>query len=296
MKKYTRREFVKTGIAGASVVSAGMVFSGTTFGSNSQIDQVELGKTGLKVSRLALGCGTNSWGRKSEFTRAGLETFKNVARYAHERGVTFFDTADLYGTHTYVKEVLKEIPRDQCQVMTKIWTTDNDWNTVAPVSETLDRFKKELGTDYFDIVLLHCMLDGKWVTEKKEFRDQLSEQKQKGIVKTVGVSCHNIDALRVAATDPWVDIILARINPQQIHMDGSPNEIMEILATATRKGKGVLGMKIFGAGEIKDEELREKSLNYVLKCNKVHAITIGMEKKEYIEDSVERITRITKNL
>ncbi len=295
MKKYSRREFVRTGIAGVSAVSAGLAFSCTVPG-NSEIDQVVLGETGLKVSRLALGTGYHGGNRSSAFTRAGIDQFLKVARHAYERGVTLIDCADSYGTHPFAGELFKEIPRDKFQVLTKIWTTNNDWNTVVPVSETLDRFKKELGTDYFDIVLLHCMLNGNWITEKEQFREQLSEAKQNGVVKKVGVSCHNIDALRIAASDPWVDIILARINPQKFHMDGTPDEIMKILNTAKNNGKGIIGMKIYGAGKIKDSEHRKESLKFAINSENIHAITIGMDKIEYINETVDRITTITNNL
>ncbi len=293
MKKYTRREFVKTGVAGVSAVSAGLVFTGAA--KAAEIDQVVLGDTGMKTSRLALGTGYNGWKRESAFTRAGIDQFLKVARHAYDRGITLIDTADLYGTHTFTRELFKEVPRDNFQVLTKIWTLDNDWNKVVPVNETLNRFKKELGTEYFDIVLLHCMQNGSWITEKESMRDQLSKAKQSGEVKKVGVSCHNIDALRIAATDPWVDIILARINPQQFSMDGTPEEIMQILKTAKSNGKGVIGMKIYGAGKIKDSEHRTQSLKYVLNSGNVHAITIGMDKTEHVDDTIQQMALITKS-
>lgn len=295
MKKYTRREFVRTGVTGVSAVSAGLAFSCAATNS-TEIDQVVLGNTGMKVSRLALGTGYNGWKRSSAFTRAGIDQFLKIARHAYERGITCIDSADLYGTHTFTRRLFKEIPRDKFQVLTKIWTVDNDWNKVVPVNETLDRFKKELGTDYFEIVLLHCMQNGNWITEKESFRDQLSEAKQKGEVKKVGVSCHNIDALRVAATDPWVDIILARINPQEFHMDGTPEEIMQILNTAKNNGKGVIGMKIYGAGKIEDSEHRMESLKMVLKSENIHAITIGMDKIEHVDETIDRIIAINNDL
>jgi aryl-alcohol dehydrogenase-like predicted oxidoreductase len=218
-----------------------------------------------------------------------------VAPYAYERGVTFLDTADLYGTHPFVGDLFKSIPRDNFQLLTKIWTTDADWYKVVPVQDTLDRFKKELGTDHFDIVLLHAMENGNWIQEKQQFRDQLDEAKQKGEVKKVGVSCHNIDALRVAAEDPWVDIILARINPFQMVMDGTPEEIMKILETANNNGKGIIGMKIFGDGKMSSEEQRNKSLNFSIKNENIHAVTIGLEKYEYVDYAVEKVSSISKS-
>ena len=294
MKKINRREFVRTGLVSVSAVSSGFVFSGFNSAIPERIDQVKLGETGLKVSRLAFGCGTNGWAHESVLTRGGMEAFKKVSRHAYDRGITFIDTADSYGTHTFVRELFKEVPRANFQVMTKIWTENNNWNKVVPVKETLTRFKKELDSDYFDIVLLHCLMNGNWVTEKEAFRDQLSEAKQKGDVKLVGVSCHNIDAMRVAVVDPWVDVILARINPAQSNMDGTPEEIMKLLKTAKDNGKGVIGMKIFGAGDLTKEELREKSLNFAWKSGNVHTMTIGMEKTAYVDDAVDRIMRITK--
>lgn len=295
MKKFSRREMIQTSLASMSALSAGLPIPGFSSSKNPEIDQVELGKTGLKVSRLALGCGNSSWARQSKFTRLGVDTFLKVAPYAYERGVTFLDTADLYGTHPFVGALFKSIPRDNFQLLTKIWTTNADWYKVVPVQETLDRFKKEMGTDYFDIVLLHAMESGNWIQEKQHFRDQLDEAKQKGEVKKVGVSCHNIDALRVAAEDPWVDIILARINPFQMVMDGTPEEIMTILETASKNGKGVIGMKIFGDGKMSSEEQRNKSLNFSIRNENIHAVTIGLEKFEYVDYAVERVNDIAKS-
>ncbi|KOH44117.1 aldo/keto reductase [Sunxiuqinia dokdonensis] len=296
MKKINRREFVRKGIAGVSAVSAGLAFTGFAGPADGTIGQVKLGETGLNVSQLAFGCGTNGWAHESVLTRGGMDAFKKVSRHAYDRGVTFIDTADSYGTHTFVRELFKEVPRDNFQLMTKIWTEDNNWNKVVPVQQTLDRFKKELGAEYFDIVLLHCLMNGNWVTEKASFREQLSEAKQKGEVKLVGVSCHNIDAMKAAVVDPWVDVILARINPDQVRMDGTPEEIMKLLKTAKDAGKGVIGMKIFGGGNLTQEEVREKSLRFAWESGNVHTMTIGMEKTAYVDDAVERIARITKDI
>lgn len=282
------------GLVGVSSVSLGDLWLANFSDPGLKIDQVEIGHTGLKTSRLALGCGQGSWARQSTFTRAGLEQFLKVAQYAHERGITFLDTADLYGTHPFVGELFKLVPRDRFQLMTKIWTEDNDWYKVEPVNSTLNRFSREMRTDYFDIVLLHCMVDGNWISDKKVLMDQLSEAKQKKRVKNVGVSCHNIDALRVAASDPWVDVILARINPLQLHMDGTPDEIMQILKTAKANGKGVIGMKIYGDGTMKTDQERQSSLKFAIESEHLDAITIGMEKTEYIDYAVDRICKLVK--
>ncbi|MCW0481531.1 aldo/keto reductase [Gaoshiqia sediminis] len=292
MKKFTRREFVKTSLAGVSAASVGYAFSGFSYLPPAEIDQVQLGKTGLLVSRLALGTGTNGHAHQSDFTRMGFDNFLKIARTAHERGVTFIDTADSYGTHHFVSRFLKEVSREKCQIMTKIWTENNSWNTVAPIPETLDRFRKELNTDYLDLVLLHCMTSGNWVETKASMREELNAAKQNGIVKTVGVSCHNFEAMKVAVEDPWVDVILARINPGQKVMDGTPEQVMDLLKTANENGKGVIGMKIFGAGQWADPRQREESIKFAIRSGNVHAMTLGMTTPEQVTDAVDRIMAV----
>jgi len=292
MKKYTRREFVKTGFAGISTISAGLAFSGFSYSPGAEIDQVELGQTGLKVSRLAMGTGTNGSGHQSAFTRMGTDRFLKIARQAHERGVTFMDTADSYGTHPFVARFFKEVPREKCQIMTKIWTEDNSWNKVVPVPQTLDRFRKELNTDYIEIVLLHCMMNGNWPQTKARMRDELDEAKSKGTVKKVGVSCHNYEAMVAAVDDPWVDVILARINPGQKVMDGTPDQIMDLLKRAADNGKGVIGMKIFGAGQWNQLDQRKESLNFAIRSGNVHAMTIGMTDTDQVNDAADRIMAV----
>ena len=294
MKKFSRRELLKAGLAGISALSANALISQPLVTEGMKVDQVTLGKTGLEVSRLALGCGNASWARQSKFTRLGLDTFLQIAEYAYSRGITFLDTADLYGTHQFIRELFKRIPRHNFQLMTKIWTVDNDWNTVVPVEETLDRFQQELGTDYFDILLLHCLVNGNWVTEKKEFMEKLSEAKAKGAIKKVGVSCHDYEALKVAVSDPWVDVILARINPLEMSMDGHPDKIAALLKTAHDNGKGIIGMKIYGAGKMLTDQDRQNSLQYAIKNPDINAITIGMETFDYVDYSVDRMMKLVR--
>ena len=258
-----------------------------------QIDHVKLGKTGLTVPRLALGTGTHGGNQSSDMTRMGVENWVKLARFARERGVTFYDVADLYGSHQNVKEILKEVPREKAILLSKIWTRPEKWNQDSP-AKALDRFRLETGSDYFDIMLLHCMTNAKWQEEKKPYIEALSEAKQRGILKTVGVSCHNFEALKLAAEDPWVDVILARINPESVIMDASADEVMAILKKAHDSGKGIIGMKIFGEGKLVEENQREKSLKYVIESKNVDCMTIGMTTTDQVDDAVNRIMRIVR--
>ena len=298
MKKINRRQFLlkgAAGITGLSVIGSGLSNLGFSLDSNELVDKVKLGNTGLVVPRIAMGTGSHGGGRQSNQTRLGMENFLKMAHHAWERGFNFFDMADSYGSHTYVRQILKEVPREKATPLSKIWTSDTNWQKIEPVEKTLDRFRMETGSDYFDILLMHCMMNGNWKEEKKAFIDSYSEAKQKGIVKAVGVSCHNFGAMKIAVEDPWVDVILARINPFGAHMDGTPEEIMALLQTARENGKGVIGMKIFGNGDNTSDEEREKSLNFALKSKNIHCITLGLQSIEQVDDAVDRAMRIVKS-
>lgn len=295
MKPISRRHFIQAGLIGAAAITTG--FSNTVYASTkiSQIDRVKLGNTGFMVPRLAMGTGTHGGGQSSDMTRMGIDNWMKIARYAHERGVTFYDAADLYGSHQNVKAILKEVPREKATVLSKIWTRPENWNPDSPI-KTIDRFRKETGSEYFDIMLLHCMTNPKWQEEKKPYIEALSEAKQKGILKSVGVSCHSFEALKLAVEDPWVDVILARINPEGVIMDASADEVMAVLKKAHDSGKGIIGMKIFGEGKLAEESQREKSLKYVIGSKNVDCMTIGMVSIEQVEDAVTRVMRIATSL
>lgn len=295
MKQISRRHFIQTGLLGAAIVSSG--FSGVSCANGITrvaVDRVKLGKTGLVVPRLALGTGTHGYKQSSDMTRMGIENWLKVARYAAERGMTFYDTADLYGSHQNVKAILKEVPREKAIIMSKLWTNPEEWNKDEPMAK-IDRFRKEIGTDYFDILLLHCMTKATWKEDKKPFIEVLSVVKQKGIVKAVGLSCHNFEALKVAAQDPWVDVILARINPDGLVMDASPEQVMAVLKKAHDSGKGIIGMKIFGEGRMKTDEQRSNSIRYVMASKNVDCMTIGLTSAEQVDFAVDNIMQYAGN-
>jgi predicted aldo/keto reductase-like oxidoreductase len=295
MAEFSRRRFILTGgITGAVVASGALTSMMAESNIPASVDTVELGKTGLKVTRLAMGMGTNGWNHQSNQTRIGLDKFKLMVKAGFDRGIRFLDTADTYGSHPFAKEALRLMPREQMTVMTKIWTENLDWHPLQPVDQTIERMLQELGTDYLDIVLLHCMTKANWTDEKKRFMDGLSEAKSRGLIKKVGFSAHDFGALESGVNHEWPDIVLARINNKQIRMDGEPEKILSLLDIAGSKGKGVLGMKIFGCGGLVKEEERMASLNYVIKSNKVHAMTIGFEDATQVHDTVDRLMGIVK--
>jgi aryl-alcohol dehydrogenase-like predicted oxidoreductase len=296
MSKITRRRFIKTGVAGM----AGLTVMGSGFANSScapanvTVDKVKLGKTGLVVSRMAMGTGTVGYNRGSNQTRKGMDPFVKMAHHAYERGIRFFDMADGYGSHPFVGEAIKTLPREKLTLLSKVWTHEDGSENNQPVDKILDRFRQEIGTDYIDILLMHCMMEGGWDKTRTHYIDGLAKAKQDGIIRATGVSCHNIDALRLASQHPWVDVIMARLNPFGTKMDGTPDEIREILARAQANGKGVIAMKVFGEGEhIKDEE-REQSIKFALTRGNISCMTLGMESELQIDDAVERVMRLAK--
>lgn len=291
MTQISRRKFIQTGLIGAAAVTTGFANTSYVGSKITQVDKVKLGRTGLLVPRLAIGTGSHGGNQSSDMTRMGLENWLKIARYAHERGISFYDTADLYGSHQNVKNIFREVPREKATLLSKIWTRPEKWNTDDP-KKTLDRFRSETGSDYFDIMLLHCMTNGNWQEEKKPYIEALSEAKQKGIIKVVGLSCHNFEALKIAAEDPWVDVILSRINPEGLIMDASPEEVMTVLKKAHDSGKGVIGMKIFGEGKMTEESRREKSLEYVIGSKNVDCMTIGMMTTEQVDANVNLMMKV----
>jgi len=265
-----------------------------TVGTQRATDIVTLGPTGIKATRLAHGTGWNGGARSSAHTRLGEKAFTELIRHSIDRGVAFIDTADLYGAHPYVGTALKGVPRDKYILSSKIWPRKEYWNLPSGgAKEEVDRFRKELNTDVLDICLIHCMTDAEWPKEFERIRDELSELKQKGAVRAVGVSCHDHEALKVAAAHPWVDVVLARINNvgKGAEMDLPPEEVAPVLKQARANGKVVLGMKLFGAGALAKPEQKDASLKYVFQNQLVDAVTIGMMKPKEVDDTIQRVTK-----
>jgi len=245
-------------------------------------DTVVLGSTGIKTSRLAMGTGTVGVGHHSHQTALGVKSLSELLLNGYDKGLRFFDSADSYGSHPHVAEALKHVPRDKVTVLTKSWSRD-----AAGIRADLDRFRKELGTDYIDICLMHCLSEGDWTTRYRGVMDVLSEAKEKGIIRAHGCSCHSIEALRAAAKSPWVEVDLARINPVGSYMDDRPDTVLGVLKEMKAAGKAVVGMKILGAGDMRRSQ--DVALKYALSLGILDAFTIGAESKEEQEDLIRRI-------
>jgi aryl-alcohol dehydrogenase-like predicted oxidoreductase len=245
-------------------------------------DTVTLGNTGITTSRLAMGTGTVGVGHHSHQTDLGVAGLSALLLNGYERGLRFFDAADSYGSHPHVAEALKHVPRDKVTVLTKTWSRD-----AASARADLDRFRKELGTDYLDVCLMHCLTEADWTERYRGVMDVFSEAKQKGIIRSHGCSCHSIEALRAAAKSPWVEIDLVRTNPIGSHMDADPETVVSVLREMRAAGKGIVGMKILGQGDLSGRQ--DEALKYALSLGLLDAFTIGAESKKQQDDLIRRI-------
>ena len=299
--KITRREFVTTLAAGAGTVVLGKAVNAIPYEKEARmfdpLQTVTLGKTGIKTTLLGMGTGYSGYNRSSNITRAGVA--ESVIRAAWERGIRFFDCADSYGTHPFTQAALKGIPREKYILGTKMWVTAGGIPEKERPDSTIvvDRFRKELNTDYIDLVQLHCMTTGEWSDEQKRFMDGLENLKAKNIIRAHGLSVHSFDALKVASEHPWVDVIHVRINPFGEAMDQrDPSLVVPVIEKFHKSGKGVIGMKLIGGGKLKDDPQKiDESLKFVLGLGTVDMIIVGFEKPEQIDNYIERIKKVVKS-
>jgi predicted aldo/keto reductase-like oxidoreductase len=294
MSTMNRREFLKGSVAAISVGvgarSAGAVPRRTA------TDLVTLGRSGVRLSRLGIGTGSNNGQVQRDL---GQDGFTRLVHAAYERGVTYIDTAHNYQTHGMVREAIKGLPRETLYIQTKMpW--DRAPFTEHPMEE-LDRFRRELGVDYIDSVLIHCATKHSWPGDLRPMQDAFSEAQRKGAIRIKGVSCHGLPALTAATTVDWVDVHLARVNAQGHHMDGATGEwsepgnrdaSMHEIAAMHAKGRGVIGMKLIGNGDFTEIADREKAMRFVLNCGCVDAVVVGFGSIAQLDETVDRMNRI----
>lgn len=284
-----RREFIaKTTLGVGGIWLGSQAFARAAAKSAARFnasDTVVLGKTGIHTSRLACGTGTIGGGGHSQQTRLGVSGLADLLVHGYDHGLRFFDTADSYGSHPAVAAALKRLPREKVTVLTKSDTRDPEG-----MRADLDRFRKELGTDYIDVLLMHCMLEPDWTTRYRRTMDVLSEAKDKGIIRSHGCSCHTIGALRAAAASPWVEVDLARMNPIGSHMDADPATVLSVLRQMKAQGKGIVGMKILGQGDMSQRP--DEALQYALSHDVLDAFTIGAENTNQQNDLMRRIAAV----
>lgn len=266
---------VLTGRFGLAAEAAPRLTSGT--------DLVALGRSGIKSTVLGIGTGTRGGREQRELGPGG---FAKLVRHAYDRGIRYIDTADMYRMHGLVREAIRGLPREKLFIQTKTRAKE-----AKEAKADVDRFRKELGVDYLDTLLMHCMTKGTFATDMRPVMDVLSEAKQKGRVRAVGISCHGLAPLTASVDCDWIDVQLARINPFGQKMDGKPEEVAPLLKKMHDAGRGVIGMKIYGETGFDSAEKRLESLKYVLGLGSVDAFTIGFRDAKQIDETLELIKK-----
>lgn len=246
---------------------------------------VRLGQTGIETSYLAIGTGTAGWNGSSAQTRLGFERCVDMLTYAYERGIRFYDSADQYGSHPEIAETLRRVGRDNVVLTTKTVARTRDEALAA-----IPRFLKELGTDRLDIVMLHCMTNSEWPRTMRPVMDTLSDYKRQGIIRAVGVSCHDFGAFQTAADEPWVEVVLARLNYSGVLMDEHPDHVTRVVGKMHENGKGVYAMKVIGQKQLASEW--RSAIKFVHDLDSVDAMTLGMESREEVDLNVDYIEEL----
>jgi aryl-alcohol dehydrogenase-like predicted oxidoreductase len=254
------------------------------------METVSLGRTGLRVSRLALGTGTHGWAHRSEQTSLGLDGLANLLRLAYDQGVRFWDSADQYGSHPHVAKALRGILRHGDARDAVVIATKTSSRKGTDVTQDVERFLREMDTDVLDIVLLHCMSQRDWPRRYAEAMEALSRAKEQGKLRAVGISCHDLGALVTAAETDWVDVVLVRINRAGVNMDGSPEQVSPVIERLYSAGKGVYAMKVLGCGQFTRDA--RPAMQYVLQLGTVHALAVGTSRAEHLAQNVRLVEEL----
>jgi 1-deoxyxylulose-5-phosphate synthase len=289
----TRREFLQRTAAVAGVAAfAPALLAAATPPVRTAVDQVQLGNTGIKLSRLGFGTGSNSGNVQRGL---GQKAFNDLMHYAYDQGITYFDCAQSYATFDWIAGAIKGLPREKLFIQSKIPGQPQD------VLKTIDHHRQVFKTDYVDSLLIHCMINNKWTDAWKRIMDAFDEAKSKQWIRTKGVSCHSLPALRTATDSDWPEVHLVRVNPQAKHIDG-PEEhwnrpgkdispVLAQLKSMHAKGRGVIGMKLVGDGDFQDPADREKAARYVMARPEISAVVIGFKSRKEVDEAIVRINR-----
>jgi aryl-alcohol dehydrogenase-like predicted oxidoreductase len=292
MHSISRRRFIQisTAAAGAALVPA----LSAAAPQRTATDTVALGKTGLTISRLGMGTGSNSGNVQHSL---GQEAFNKLVHYAYERGITYFDCAKSYRTFEWIAGAIKGLPRERLFLQSKIGGQPE--NVLAEI----DRHRKVFDTDYVDSMLVHCMIKSGWTDDWKRIMEAYDEAKSRKWIRAKGVSCHSLPALQAAAASDWTEVHLVRINPQG-HVIDTPEQAVNAPSDASHvepvmteirkmhaKGHGVIGMKLVGDGDFTKPEDREKAARFAMSQPEIHAVVIGFKSPAEIDEAIDRLNR-----
>ena len=288
MNGYSRRDFLKTTIAAGTLASVGTPLLAE---KRTALDKVTLGKSGVQVTRLAFGTGSNNGHVQAAL---GQTDFSRLVAYAYERGIRFFETAESYMTPGMLGEALKPYPRDSYVLMTKVTTNEG----VDPHQ----RFEEMLRThkaEYFDIMLLHWQHDDAWVGRTKNWQDAIDQLHSKKTILSRGASVHGLPALRQMPGNPWLQVAMIRMNHKGTRMDGpvydegnnpgSINEVVQHVQQVKQNGMGVVSMKLCGDGTFTQHQDRVAAMRFAFQNAKIDCATVGFKNNQEIDEAIDNM-------
>ena len=287
MLRTSRRDFLKTSLAAGALATTGAlpaIAAGT-----KATDTVTLGKSNVKVTRLAFGTGSHNGAVQRVL---GQDGFNALVRHAWDRGIRFYETADSYtGMHEMLGIALKGIPRDSYQIMSKITTDSGD------PQQRFDELRKQINSDYFDVMLLHVQQGTQWPDRSKRWQDGILEAQHKQIIRARGASVHGLPALRQVPQNEWLQVAMIRMNHKGTKMDSEGNfweaggnvpEVVQHTQAAKKAGMGVISMKLIGEGVFNRED-RQKAMKFAFKNAGVDCVTVGYKSPAEIDEAIENI-------
>ena len=290
MSQCSRRRFLKTGLAAGTLAAAGRLPANTPPGGKAT-DWVTLGKSGVKVTRLAFGTGTMSGRAQREL---GQDKFNALVRHAYDSGVRFFETAESYtDMHRMLGIALKPLPRDSYRLMTKV-TTHPDGDPIAKI----DELRKLSQVDYFDIVLLHYQHVASWPTDTVRWQDGILEAKSKSALVGYGASVHGLPGLRQFPGNKWLEVAMIRMNHRGVRMDaedfntqglGNVPEVVDHVKQVKSDGMGVISMKLVGEGAFTNRDDRKAAMRFAFRNAGVDSVTVGYKNMAEVDEAIENL-------
>jgi aryl-alcohol dehydrogenase-like predicted oxidoreductase len=288
MSQFSRRHFLKAGVAAGALAGVGSLTLEAERATATS--WVTLGKSGVKVTRLAFGTGTHNGMVQRNL---GQQGFTSLVRYAYDRGIRFFETAQAYpGMQQMLGIALKGLPRDSYVLMSKVTTDDADPRA------TVDEMRRQMQTDYVDIMLLHVQHTATWPTDSRRWQDGLSEMQQRQAIRSHGASIHGLPALRRVPDNQWLEIAMIRMNHKGAHMDsddpkahvpGNVTEVVEHVKQARKAGLGVISMKLIGEGSFTGHADRQKSMRFAFHHAGVNTVTVGYKSTAEVDEAIANV-------
>jgi aryl-alcohol dehydrogenase-like predicted oxidoreductase len=288
MSHFSRRDFLKSSIAAGALAGAGLPVRAAR---QTATDWVTLGKSNVKVTRLALGTGSIGGQVQREM---GQDGFTRLVRYAYDRGIRFFETAESYGDmHRMLGIALKGLPRDSYRIMSKVTTRPG----VNP-QDKFDELRRLANTEYFDIMLLHWQHTASWPSDSARWRDGILEAQHRNAIVSHGASVHGLPALRQVPGNDWLQVAMIRMNHKGVRMDsedynidGGPAAVPEVVTRVqqTRQaGTGVISMKLCGEGVFNRED-RQTAMRFAFRNAGVDCVTVGYKNNAEIDEAIENL-------